>query len=850
MLKKTVLLVILMLIFVTSGMHSEQLTDQYFRVRISFDNRASFRSALKDFNEAGLDIPGVDLHELKIDLIIHRDKFPYIDKTYPVEVIQFPGQEIRVDPEYLEPHETEAIMQMYASIFPDITKLVPVGDTEKGRTIYAMKISKDADQDLDKLTVFFNGQQHAREVMSGEVVMDILEYLLNNYGEDPQVTHWVDSYEIWVMPQANLDGINYVFNNFNMWRKDRHPPPPGSSSYGIDPNRNFPAFWGSCNGSSGSPSNDTYRGEFPGQSYTVSHIMSLAEEIRPVFSISYHSFSELVIYPYGCQGSVTPDHQAMAAIGQEMAALIERDNGTMGYAPGTCWELLYAVDGGDIDWYYAELGTFPYVVELNSSAQGFLPGYHQWRDITVERNRPGWQYLLNRLEGPMITGHIVDACTGEPIEGADFSLLEVPLTADESPRITDLFGRYWYPVLPGNYNVIASADGYGTTVVPISVGSERVEQTIWIVPQGSYGVFPGSLTVHDWEGETKNVIGIGEYANLELEAMSVGATTNVTATLTSSDPHLVVLNGFAEIGDIPDGGTGTTNIPHFEIQASPAAPEGHLAELTVVFSADQSLCAPEHTVFLEISNFVYQCPYYNEDLETDPGYTIDNSGQRGWEFGLPTVGPPGAYIGQNVYATNLTGNYANSSHYRLTSTPFDCSNLYDAELRFFRYLKNEVNYDTAYVKVSNNNQDWTVIWSGYAQDNDWTEQVFDISEIADGQPEVYVRWRLSSDWTINDHGFYIDAISICGKTMPETSPTPMPTWTPGQDCINNGDVNMDGAITAADAQLAFQIALGLYNPTFEEECRADCNGDGVVTAADAQEIFLTALGSFSCADPL
>jgi hypothetical protein len=496
------------------------------------------------------------------------------------------------------------------------------------------------------------------------------------------------------------------------------------------------------------------------------------------------------------------------------------------------------------------LGTFPYVVELNSISQGFLPDYHQWRDVTVERNRPGWQYLLNRLEGPMITGHIVNACTGEPIEGAEFSLLEVPLTADESPRTTNSFGRYWYPVLSGNYNLVASADGYGTTVTPITVGSERVEQTISIVPDGSYGVFPGRLTVHDLYGETKDVIGIGENANLELEAMSVGATTNVTVTLTSSDPYIAVLNGFAEIGDIPDGGMGSTNTPHFEIQASPDAPEGHLAELTVVFSADQTLCSPEHTVMLEISNYVYQCPYYYEDLEVDPGYAIDNSGQRGWDFGIPTVGPPGAYTGQNVYATNLDGNYANYGHYRLTSTPFDCSELYETELRFFRYLRNEVNYDTAYVKVSNNNQDWTVLWSGYAQDNDWTEQVFDISDVADGQSDVYIRWRLESDWTVNEHGFYVDAISICGKTLPEIPPTPAPTWTPGEDCIHNGDINFDGVITAADAQLAFQIALGLYNPTFEEECRADCNGDEIVTASDAQEIFLTALGSASCVDPL
>jgi len=71
-----------------------------------------------------------------------------------------------------------------------------------------------------------------------------------------------------------------------------------------------------------------------------------------------------------------------------------------------------------------------------------------------------------------------------------------------------------------------------------------------------------------------------------------------------------------------------------------------------------------------------------------------------------------------------------------------------------------------------------------------------------------------------------------------------------EPCINDGDVTLDGEITAGDAQLAFLIALGSYTPSYEEECAADCNGDEEITAGDAQLIFLTALGSGSCMDPL
>lgn len=78
----------------------------------------------------------------------------------------------------------------------------------------------------------------------------------------------------------------------------------------------------------------------------------------------------------------------------------------------------------------------------------------------------------------------------------------------------------------------------------------------------------------------------------------------------------------------------------------------------------------------------------------------------------------------------------------------------------------------------------------------------------------------------------------------------MLTQIPEPECIHHGDVNFDGNITAGDAQLAFEIVLGSYYPSFTERCAADCNADDNVTAADAQQIFQTALGLASCMDPV
>lgn len=78
----------------------------------------------------------------------------------------------------------------------------------------------------------------------------------------------------------------------------------------------------------------------------------------------------------------------------------------------------------------------------------------------------------------------------------------------------------------------------------------------------------------------------------------------------------------------------------------------------------------------------------------------------------------------------------------------------------------------------------------------------------------------------------------------------METPTPTPPCTHDGDVSGDGSITAGDAQLAFQITLGEFIPTYEESCAADCDGNGQITAGDAQAIFMKVLGGGDCADPV
>jgi len=98
------------------------------------------------------------------------------------------------------------------------------------------------------------------------------------------------------------------------------------------------------------------------------------------------------------------------------------------------------------------------------------------------------------------------------------------------------------------------------------------------------------------------------------------------------------------------------------------------------------------------------------------------------------------------------------------------------------------------------------------------------------------------DW---DNKIWFNEVS---PPTPTPTITPTPTATP--PCFHTGDVNQSGTISAEDAQLVFYIVLGLYTPSWEENCAADCNGDSIITAQDAQQVFYLIMGTGSCVDPL
>jgi hypothetical protein len=97
--------------------------------------------------------------------------------------------------------------------FPDLVNLYEIGKSYEGRPVLQITVTnKKTGKDTDKPAAFFEGGRHSGEITSSECVMWMAQYLLMNYGKDPDVTHLLDTKTIYLKPVNNPDGHNLYLN--------------------------------------------------------------------------------------------------------------------------------------------------------------------------------------------------------------------------------------------------------------------------------------------------------------------------------------------------------------------------------------------------------------------------------------------------------------------------------------------------------------------------------------------------------------------------------------------------------------------------------------------------------------
>lgn len=326
------------------------------------------------------------------------------------------------DSAYHDYAEMTTEIQQAATDHPTIFALSTIGTSYQGRAIYVGKISDNVGADENEPEVLLTHHQHAREHLTVEQALYTLKILTDEYGVDQQITDLVNSREVWIVFDMNPDGGEYdiATGSYRSWRKNRQPNS-GSSYVGTDLNRNWDYRWGCCGGSSGSPSSETYRGasafSAPETAVVRDFVNSrvVGGEQQITVAIDFHSYSELILWPYGYTFTDVPadmtqdDHDVHVVMGQAMAA-------TNGYTPEQASDL-YITDGTIDDWLYGIHRIINYTFEMypaTSGGGGFYPP-DEVIPAQTSRNRDAILYLLTQADCPYrVIGKEAQYCGGTP----------------------------------------------------------------------------------------------------------------------------------------------------------------------------------------------------------------------------------------------------------------------------------------------------------------------------------------------------------------------------------------------------------------------------------------------------
>ncbi len=375
------------------------------------------------------------------------------------------------------------------ALYPDVIgSRWSLGWSHEGNDIWCFRVSDNPEVDEEGETeVLFDGVHHAREVMTSEMVIMLAEYLGEQYyAGAPDIVQLLQENEIYMVPIVNPDGFLYNESTDplggGMWRKNRRNN--GGGSYGVDNNRNYPYEWGCEYGSSGDPNAETYRGPSPGSEPETQAIMQLINAHDFVTRQSFHSYSELTLYPWGYTTDDTPDED----IFREMAAAMVQYNG---YVPGQPGDVLYDVCGGSFDWDYGEqvqhTKIFGFTNEIGNSSDGFWPPDSRRQDLFEDNLWPSL-YMIQ----------------------VSASLRGVTFTHDPLPFTGDLHDPYPLTAVPVGFEGTAidpasvalhyRLDGGGFTEVPMTPTGNPGEFGAEIPAQAQGTVVEYYLSASDVQG--------------------------------------------------------------------------------------------------------------------------------------------------------------------------------------------------------------------------------------------------------------------------------------------------------------------------------------------------------------
>ncbi len=278
-------------------------------------------------------------------------------------------------------------LQAYEDAYPTICERHDLGLSVQGRHLWAIRITDNIGVEEDEPEFKYISTMHGDEVVGTKMCMLLINYLLTNYGGDPQVTNLVDEVDIWILPLMNPDGYEHT------------PYPSRYNANGVDLNRDFPE------GTHGDPNTTTGRADetIVVMNWSFANSFTLAANI--------HTGAVVVNYPFdndgmGSNPSPTPDDDLFIYISEEYSYYNEPMwNGTFyhGITNGADW---YSIDGGMQDWSYRYMGCNEVTLELSDIK---WPNPSQIPDFWDDNRESMLAYMETCLIG--VRGLVTDGVT-------------------------------------------------------------------------------------------------------------------------------------------------------------------------------------------------------------------------------------------------------------------------------------------------------------------------------------------------------------------------------------------------------------------------------------------------------
>jgi len=355
--------------------------------------------------------------------VIGTDPLPYLEKT--------PSG-------YHNYAELTQFLQDLTSTYPNLTRLISLGQSVQGRELWAIHISDNPNIEEDEPEFKYISTIHGDEPVGTELCLFFAEYLLQNYSTNTRIKNVVDEVSIWIVPLMNPDGREMVTRR---------------NANSVDLNRSFPNYptdFDTFYYDGGNLSIETREPE-------IQHIMRWSLEHNFSLSANFHTGALVVNYPYDNDGgpsgveAPTPDDALMKWIATQYAVHnLSMYNSTQfpgGITNGAAW---YVITGGMQDWNYRFTGCIEMTIELFNTK--FPAG--SWIPTIWNNNRESMlSYLECVLRG--VRGLVYDRKTGEPV----WTKVLVQGNAQpvfSHPRV----GNYHRLLLPGTYNLAFTATGY------------------------------------------------------------------------------------------------------------------------------------------------------------------------------------------------------------------------------------------------------------------------------------------------------------------------------------------------------------------------------------------------------